>query len=151
MNHGATFEQDREHLKKTVQWNVQRGLDLSMAEHQDASRKRNEIYQRVVSFFERFDVLLCPVAQVPPFDHGTEYIEEIDGVKLHTYIEWMRVATDVTMMNCPAISVPAGFTDDGLPIGLQIVTRPRSDLALLRVAKQFESATTVGLRRPPMA
>jgi len=103
-----------------------------------AWKLRGELYQRSVTFFEDYDFLLCPVA----------YITEINGVELQTYIEWMRIVTDVTIMNCPAISVPAGFTEDGLPIGLQIVGPPRSDRALLEIAKQFETATNVGARRP---
>jgi len=140
----------REEMKETLQWNVQRGLDLSMADFLDASKKRTIIYQRVVAFFEEYDVLLAPVAQVPPFSSDIEYIEEINGVKMQSYIEWMRVVCDVTIMNCPAMSVPAGFTPDGLPIGLQIVGPPRSDLELLQIAKQFESATNVGRRRPQL-
>lgn len=138
-------------FKETLTWNVQRGLDLKMADHMTAWRTRAKILQRVAAFFNEYDALLCPVAPVPPFSHDTEYIEEINGIKMHTYIEWMRVATDVTIMNCPAISVPAGFTESGLPIGLQIVTRPRSDLQLLRIAKQFETATNIGARRPAVA
>ena len=121
---------------------------MPMAENMKAWKLRGELYQRSVTFFEDYDFLLCPVAQVPPFDVKTEYITEINGVELQTYIEWMRIVTDVTIMNCPAISVPAGFTEDGLPIGLQIVGPPRSDRALLEIAKQFETATNVGARRP---
>lgn len=149
MGFGPMAAANWDDLKETLQWNVQRGLDLDMADHMQAARTRGEIYQRVASFFETYDVLLCPVAQVPPFLHEQEYIEEINGVRMNTYIEWMRVCTDVTIMNCPAISVPAGFTPDGLPIGLQIVAPPRQDLALLQVAKQFETATNTGSRRPP--
>jgi len=67
---------------------------------------------------------------------------------MNSYIEWMRACTDVTVMNAPAISVPAGFTDGGLPIGLQIVGPPRGDQRVLQVAHQFEQATRVGERRP---
>lgn len=150
MQLGDLLATSRDQLKATVQWNVQRGLDLSIAAHMRASRLHAALYQRVVDFFETFDVLLCPTAQVPPFDLDTEWIEEIDGVSFTSYIEWMRVCTDVTVMNCPAISVPAGFTQSGLPVGLQIVAPPRADLALLRVAKQFETATNVWTRRPDL-
>lgn len=147
---GSLVKEHGDKVKDTVQWNVQRGLDLSMEDHMDAWRMRGELYQRVITFFGNYDVLLCPVAQVPPFDVETEWISEVDGVAMTTYIEWMRVCSDVTIMNCPAISVPAGFTEHGLPIGLQLVTAPRSDARLLSIAKQFETATSVGERRPPM-
>lgn len=146
---GNMVKEHGDKVKETLQWNVQRGLDLTMEAHMDAWRMRGELYQRVVAFFDEYDVLLCPTAQVPPFDVETEWIAEVDGVAMTTYIEWMRVCSDVTIMNCPAISVPAGFTDDGLPIGLQMVTAPRSDAELLRIAKHFETATNVGARRPP--
>jgi len=143
---------ESEHLdqvKETAQWNVQRGLDLSIGDHIDAFKVRAEIFQRTATFFETYDFLLCPVTQVAPFDLDLEYPTEIGGVEMTTYIEWMRVCTDVTVMNCPAISIPAGFTPDGLPIGLQIVGPPRADRAVLEIAKQFETATNVAAQRPP--
>jgi len=147
---GELADERKSEMKETLQWNVQRGRDLAMLDYMAAFKMRAEIYQRVVTFFASYDFLLCPVAQVPPFNVDTEYITEINGIEMNTYIEWMRVCSDVTIMNCPAISVPAGFTDDGLPVGLQIVGPPRSDLALLQIAKQFEAATKVGDRRPEM-
>ncbi len=149
MTLGDLIDAHGDQMKETVRWNVQRGRDLTIDAHMRASKLRNEIYQRTAAFFEHHDVLLCPVAQVPPFPLENEYVEQIDGVAMSTYIEWMRACTDVTIMNCPAISIPAGFTDDGLPIGLQIVGPPRADGALLAVAKQFESATQVATRKPP--
>jgi len=148
---GDLVEKYGDKAKETVRWNVQRGRDLSMADHMDAWKTRAKLYQRTVDFFQDYDFLLAPVAQVPPFPVETEYITEINGIEMHTYIEWMRVVSDVTIMNVPAISVPAGFSDDGLPIGLQIIAAPRSDLALLAIAKQFESVTRVVERRPSLA
>lgn len=148
MKLGDTIRTHRDQMKDTVVWNVERGLGLSMADHQRASRLQAALYERVVEFFGEFDVLLCPVAQVPPFTLDTEYVTEIDGHSFSTYIEWMRACTDVTVMNVPAISVPAGFTEDGLPIGLQIVGPPHGDQRVLQVAKQFEAATEIGTRRP---
>ena len=151
MSLGALHDKHEDQMKETVKWNVKRGRDMEMAEHMEATQLHNEIYRRVVDFFKEYDALLCPVAQVPPFDVDTEYIREIGGVKMKTYIEWMRVCSDVTLMNSPAISVPAAFTDDGLPVGLQIVGPPRDDLGLLQIAKQFEGATSIGSRRPVLA
>lgn len=149
--HSDLVEKHGDSLKETVRWQVQRGFDLPMVDHQKAWKLRAELYERTVDFFGDFDVLLCPTTQVPPFDHSTEYVTEINGVTMESYIDWMRVCTDVTVMNCPAISMPAGFTGDGLPVGLQMVTAPRSDLALLQIAKLFESATEVAQRRPNLS
>lgn len=146
---GDRIDEHGDQMKETVRWNVQRGRDLTIDQHMRAWKHRSELFQRTARFFQDYDFLLCPVAQVPPFPIDTEYVTEIDGVQMATYIEWMRACTDVTIMNCPAISVPAAFTESGLPIGLQIVGPPRADLELLQVAKQFEAATEVARRRPP--
>lgn len=147
---GGLVDKHRDQMKETLIWNVERGRNLTMEQHHRASAAKERLYQRVVEFYSRYDVLLCPVAQVPPFPVETEYPTEIEGHEMTTYIEWMRVCTDVTVMNVPAISVPAGFTDGGLPIGLQIVGPPRGDQLVLQVARQFEQATLVGDRRPPL-
>jgi amidase len=145
---GGLMDKHRDQMKETLIWNVERGRNLSMEQHHAASAAKERLYQRVVEFFSRYDVLLCPVVQVPPFPVETEYITEIDGHEMTSYIEWMRACTDVTVMNAPAISVPAGFTEQGLPIGLQVVGPPRGDQRVLQVAHQFEQATRVGERRP---
>ncbi|MFE3200365.1 amidase family protein [Embleya sp. NPDC059237] len=85
-----------------------------------------------------------------PFDAELEYPRSVAGVARHTYLDWMRSAYFVTLLGAPALSVPAGFTPDGLPVGLQIATAPRSDLAALRIGAAFEAATRYGRRRPPL-
>src|SRR4030095_4069603 len=99
-------------------------------------------------FFDRFDYFVLPVTQVAPFDVTKPYPTEIDGVAMKTYIDWMRSCWYVTFMASPAISVPAGFTSTGLPVGLQIVGRSRDDLGVLRMAYAFEQATNHAARRP---
>jgi amidase len=82
---------------------------------------------------------------------GTPYVTEIDGRALPTYIDWMRSCSDITVTGLPAISVPAGFIAEGLPVGLQIVGRHQSELSVLQLARAFEQATGFGTRRPPVA
>jgi amidase len=89
-----------------------------------------------------------PVTQVAPFDVAVPYPTEIDGTPMATYIDWMRSCWYVSFMACPAISVPGGFTTDGLPVGLQIVGRHRDDWSVLQIAHAFEQATGYGSRRP---
>ena len=89
-----------------------------------------------------------PVTQVPPFDVGTEYPREVAGVAMSTYLDWMESCWCITVTGLPAISVPCGFTADGLPVGVQIVGRRHDDLGVLRLAHAFEAATQVGRRRP---
>ena len=96
------------------------------------------------------DFLACPVTQIPPFSKDIEYIKEIEGIRFDTYIDWMRSCSDITTTTHPAISVPAGFTPEGLPVGLQIVGRSRDDRSVLELAYAFEQATGIGQRRPPL-
>ena len=97
------------------------------------------------------EFLILPVTQVPPFDVHTPYVTEINGVMLPTYIDWMRACSDITVTGLPAISVPCGFTTDGLPVGVQIVGRHHDDWGVLQLAHAFEQATSFWKRRPPLA
>jgi amidase len=151
LSHGALLAKHREQMKETVIWNIEEGQRLTGPQLAAAERKRTALYGRVVAFFERYDFLLLPVSQVPPFPIEQPYPTEINGQPMPTYIDWMRSCSDITVTGLPAISVPAGFTDDGLPVGLQIVGRPWNDLSVLQFAHAFEQATRVGERRPPIA
>ncbi len=148
--YGPLYDTRGEEMKDTVRWNIEEARRLSLSDHARAAALHGRLYQRVRAFFEQYDFLACPVTQVAPFDINRPYVTEIDGVDLPTYIDWMRSCTDVTVMNCPAISVPGGFTPGGLPVGLQIVGPPRDDLGVLRLAHAFEQATRYGRRRPDL-
>lgn len=139
----------RDHAKDTVIWNIEKGFALTAEELIQSELRRSEIYRDAVEFFERFDALILPAAQVPPFDISHEWIEEIEGQRMETYIDWMRVCCMTTVTGLPSISVPAGFTPAGLPVGLQIVGPPRGELELLRIAHAFESATQHWRQKPP--
>ncbi len=145
---GALLEDHRDQLKATVVWNIEEGMRLDQGDLARAERERTELVARVARFFERYDALVMPVTQVPPFDVDLEYPTEVGGVTMTTYVDWMESCWIVTVTGCPAISVPCGFTDDGLPVGVQIVGRRGEDLPLLRLAHAFERATRVGDRRP---
>ena len=113
-----------------------------------AERLRTLLYERVRLFFERYDALVLPVSQVPPFPIAEEYPTVIEGVAMESYIAWMRSCSRITVTGCPAISVPAGFTPEGHPTGLQIVGPPRADRLVLEVAYAFQEATGYWRRRP---
>jgi amidase len=102
-------------------------------------------------FLERHEFLVCPVNQLPPYAVETEWPREVAGVRMDNYIDWMKSCYYITITSHPAISVPAGFTDDGLPVGIQIVGRYRDDFGVLQLAHAFEAATEVWKRRPPVA
>ena len=144
----------RRHLdlvKDTVVWNIEQGLKLNGRDVEKANLKRAALVARVIEFFRHYDFLVLPVSQVVPFPVEVQWIEEIDGQKMETYIDWMATCYAITVTGLPAISVPCGFTPEGLPIGLQIVGRQHCDMDVLRLAFAFEQATHHGQRRPPVA
>ena len=97
---------------------------------------------------EQYEFLILPVSQVPPFDVKQRYVREINGVPMETYLDWMRSCYYISVTGLPAISVPCGFTPEGLPVGVQIVGRHQNELGVLQLAYAFEQATRVGERRP---
>jgi len=121
-------------------WNIEEGLKLTQADLARAARLRTDLGARVAAFYQRFDYLVMPVSQVPPFDVELEYPTEIGGLPMPTYLDWMESCWCITVMGGPAISMPCGFTADGLPVGLQIVGRRGDDLGVLRLAFAFERA-----------
>ncbi len=138
----------RSHAKETAIWNIEQGFTLTSEAVMRSELARTQIYAEVAQFFDKYDALILPAAQVAPFPIETDWIREINGVELPTYLDWMTVCCAVSVTGLPAISVPGGFTSDGLPVGLQIVGKPRGDLKLLRIAAAFEAATEHHLREP---
>jgi amidase len=129
----------RESVKDTILWEVDRGERLTSSEIAWAETKRSELYHRMRAFMERHDFFVLPTVQVPPFGINQAYPTEIEGVPMETYIDWMKSCYYISIVGNPAISVPCGFTSEGLPIGLQIVGRPRDDWGLLQIAHAFET------------
>ena len=150
-SHAALLDTHRDKLKATVIWNIEAGLRLSQQDVARAEAKRTAIFERLGRFFAKYEFLACPVSQVVPFPVDVEYPIEIEGVRFDNYIDWMKSCYYVSVIAHPAISVPAGFTPGGLPVGLQLVGRYRDDFGVLSVAHAFEQATRVGERRPPAA
>jgi amidase len=131
----------REQLKPEVQWEVEGGLRLNAAEVYQASANRSSFYQVINRMFKTYDYFLLPSAQVFPFAADVHWPREIDGRKMDTYHRWMEVSLFATLVGCPAINVPVGFNQDGLPMGMQIIGRNFADLAVLQLAFSYEQAT----------
>ena len=144
----SELAKNRHLMKHTVIWNIEQGLHLSALDLARAESIRARVFHGFRRLLERFDVLALPVSQVTPFPVGTEWIREIEGTQMTTYIDWMASCCIVSLTGLPAISMPAGFTDDGLPIGIQLVGRPNGESQLLRVAKAFEHDTRFADRLP---
>lgn len=145
---GEVVRRHPDQVKQAIHWNVQKGQQLSGADVAAAEAKHTRLYEKVVAFFERYDVLLAPTAQVVPFDVEQEYPTLVDGQEQQSYLDWMRSCTLISATGAPALSVPAGFTSSGLPVGLQIVGPPRADRRVLEVGHVYEQATRFGDRRP---
>ena len=147
---GEQVRRAPEQFKETIRWNTEMGFALTAADVAEAEMAHTRLYEEVVEFFDGYDVLLAPTTQVLPFPVEVEYPTEIAGVPQTDYLGWMRACTLISPTGCPALSVPGGFTPDGLPVGLQIVGPPRADRRVLEVGHAFEQATGHGRRRPPL-
>ncbi|WP_328632491.1 amidase [Streptomyces sp. NBC_00356] len=147
---GPFLESSREQLKPSLIWNIEEGIKLTSADLARARTEHTRIHLAAAGFFERYDVLIAPVSQVLPFDVDMEYPTVIDGQPQHSYLDWMRSAYLLTVLGAPALSVPAGFTDTGLPVGLQIVGPPRAERDVLEIGAAYEAATGHGRRAPSL-
>ena len=151
LNYGALLDTHRAQMKDTVIWNIEEGRKLSGPQLGRAEVKRSELYQRVRAFMEQYAFLAAPVVQVPPFDVSQPWVKSINGVSLTTYLDWMKSCYQISATGLPAISVPCGFTREGLPVGLQLIGGPQDDLGVLQLAYAFQEATGLWKRRPPVA
>jgi amidase len=144
----------REHpgqVGPNVTWNTERGLELTAADLHRATALQAGVAAAVTEFFADHDLLACPVSQVAPFDVGLDWVHEVDGVPQRTYLDWMASCYLISVTGLPAVSVPAGFTAAGLPVGLQLVGPRRSDWRLLAAARAVEAALGYGLAAPSVA
>ncbi|MED5499719.1 MAG: amidase family protein, partial [Pseudomonadota bacterium] len=139
----------RERLKPEAQWEVERGLALSAQDIHVANVQRGDAYRAWSALFERFDYLAMPSAQVFPFDVETHWPRKIAGRTMDTYHRWMEVVIPASMLGAPTISLPAGLNDAGLPMGFQLIGRPRDDWGALQLARAFEKASGDLARLPP--
>jgi amidase len=147
---GDLVRRHPDRVKETIRGNAARGAELTGADVGRAEVAHTRLYERVVAFFEHYDVLLAPTTQVLPFPVEVEYPTSVGDVQFDDYLGWMRSCTLISATGCPALSVPGGFTPDGLPVGLQVVAAPRADRRVLEVGHAFEQATGFGRRRPEL-
>jgi amidase len=140
----------REQMKPEAIGEIESGLALTSAQVAAAMIQHGQLLDRMRRFQEQYEFMVCAVNQVPPFDAKLDWPKTINGVTMDAYTAWMKSAYWITVTFCPAISVPAGFTAEGLPVGIQIVGRHREDFAVLQLAQAFEHATGFGKKRPPI-
>lgn len=134
----ALLDTKRDLLKPEVIWNIEKGLSLSMDDMVRAETERAAMRGRVLRFFTDYDVICTPATIVAPFPVEQRYVEAVNGVKFDNYVSWLAIAYAFTLVGCPAISIPCGFTREGLPVGLQIAAIPRGEHRLFAAAQALE-------------
>jgi amidase len=149
--YGPLLKNHRDKLKPEAIEEIELGAKVTADQVARAMAGQAALMQRMAAFQQKYPFLLCAVNQVPPFDAEIDWPHEVGGVKMTHYVEWMKSCYWISTTFCPALSMPAGFTRNGLPVGIQIVGRFRDDLSVLQLGYAFEQATRVGEKRPPMA
>ena len=134
----ALLRGKRDQLKPEVIWNIEEGLKLGVEQLARAEAQRVAMTERTLAFFQSYDLLLTPATIVAPFPVEKRYVAECAGRKFDNYVEWLGIVYAITLVCCPALSLPCGFTASGLPVGLQMVAPPRGEAQLLAGAKALE-------------
>lgn len=135
---GEMLETHRADINPDIIGNIEKGFSVTVEQLFEAERVRWQLSHRMAAFFETHDLLICPSASIEPFPVEQRFVTEIDGIACETYIDWFAITFALTLTACPILSIPCGFTANGLPIGLQLVGKPRGEAALLSAAKWIE-------------
>jgi amidase len=149
--HGKGLEKYPDGFKDTLTAEIKEGLALSGSDIARAEIAHVDMWRRFQSFLERYEYFILPTTQLPPFDVSTPWPTEISGVHLANYIDWMKSCWYISATANPAVSVPAGFTPEGLPVGVQIVGCDKADFSVLQLAHALENATNFSRRHPTIA
>jgi amidase len=149
--YGARLREHPDAFKDTLKGEIEDGLRLTGMDLARAETAHSQVWRSFQAFLEKYEYFVLPTTQLPPFDVNTPYPTEIAGVKLDHYIDWMKSCWYISATGNPAAAVPAGFTPEGLPVGIQIVGRDKADFSVLQMAHAFEQATGFGKRHPAIA
>jgi amidase len=144
----SILAEHRDQIAPEIIWNIEKGLAVTNSELLAAERVRAGLYREMEKFFGEYDLLLCPAVSVPPFPKSQRYVETINGQPTQTYIDWIAITFAITMTSCPALSLPIGFTQTGLPVGLQVVGPPRGEASLLRACHRMEAVFDLAATLP---
>ncbi len=135
-------------MKPELVWNIKKGMALSADAIGRAEIERGRLYRRLIEFFDRYDLLITPTTVIAPFDKSERFPDRINGQDLETYLDWYKITYCVSLTACPAMSLPVGFTEEGLPVGVQIIAPPFAEARMLSWAARLESVLDIAGRLP---
>lgn len=147
--YASLLQSHRAQFKDSLVWNIELAKSFSAEDVIGAEQVRARLFRDMQQLLETYDFLIAPVSQVPPFPVQQAFVERIGEQPMHSYIDWMQSCSLITLTGHPAISVPCGFTEQGLPVGLQIIGRYRDERSLLQFAQMFETASREHTARRP--
>jgi amidase len=139
VRHLPYFEQEKDKMKPELIWNIEKGMDLNLLALAQSQHQQARLYANMCDFFESYDLLVAPTVTAAPREVEIRYLEEVAGTRFDNYVDWMIMAYAITLTQCPAISLPCGFTESGLPVGLQLVAPPHGEARLLSAAAALEA------------
>lgn len=142
------FETHYDMLTPEIIWSVENARKQTPDEIATAERGRGKIVHSMTDFFTTYDLLICPASVTPAFAHTTHSLSELEGYTFGTYIDWIAITFSLTLTACPVLSIPCGRDEDGLPMGLQIVAKPRHEADLFAFAARFEEIWNLGTLTP---
>ena len=149
--YGERLHQHPDAFKDTLKGEIEEGLRLSGTDVARGETAHAQLWRAFQDFLTKYEYFILPTTQLPPFDINMEWPTEIAGVKFDNYIDWMKSCWYISATANPAASVPAGFTPEGLPVGIQIVGRDKADFSVLQMAHAFEQATGFAKKHPSIA
>ena len=147
----ACSPQHRDVLNPNVIWNIEFGLQLDNHAMRSAQRTRSELFYKMNALLQRYDVLICPASIVLPFPVDMRDMRDAAGQHFDTYIDWLAITYALTLTGMPVIAIPCGMSAGGLPVGIQIVGKPRGEAALLSAARAIEEIIGTWATRKPQA
>ena len=137
------LDNQKDLLKPEVIWNIEKASEITVDDFARIELARGRYLARANEFFQDYDLLLCPATVVPPYPVEQRFVESLGDHKFSNYVEWLTIAYAITLTGHPALSIPAGFTEAGLPVGLQMVGGPRGEASLLMAAELYEKASSI--------
>jgi len=145
---GDLLQDHRENISNDIVKNIEAANSVTPKSYMHAERVRWTLSHHMANFFKDHDFLLCPSSSIPPFPVEKNFVSHIGDEICESYIDWFSITFALTLTSCPVISIPCGFTHTNLPVGLQIVGKPRGELQLLQAAAQFEKIFDVSKLLP---